>query len=177
MSAGVLISLAETILGGLLQVVHQGIGENLLLVLGIAQQVAGGEDRPGGDQSRQFLRRGDRHFEVAAGNRLKLGALLEERGVPVRLQRREILHGRAEDFGHRHGALVRRCHGCRKAQGHALRQCRRHAGPEGGTGRASQRGIPQQGAAIEFHRHAFLPVRIPDGRSRRRLILILTAQP
>jgi hypothetical protein len=55
--------------------------EGLLQVVRVAEQVGGGEDRPGWDLLGDVLRRDVAHLEVAALHGDELGALLEQRAA------------------------------------------------------------------------------------------------
>lgn len=97
---------AQFVFDLLLEGVHQGIVEDCHLMFGTLHHVTSGENRPFRKERGQFLRRGDRHFQIAGGNGLKLGSLREQGAVPVRFEGRELGHGRTEYVGHRDCPLV-----------------------------------------------------------------------
>ena len=89
-----------------LERVHQRIVEHGHLMGGALVNIAGGEDRKLVEELRQFLRRGDRHFQIARGNGLKLSVLGDQRGVVVGHVGREVGNRRGKDRGQRDRALI-----------------------------------------------------------------------
>ena len=61
--------------------------EDLLQVVGVAEEVGRGNDRPGRDLVRDVLGRDVAHLEIAALHGDEFGALLEQRAAVVGLQR------------------------------------------------------------------------------------------
>ena len=151
---------AELGLDLLLHFIHEARGEYLLLVLGVAMQIAGGEYRPGGIDCSQLLRRRDRHLEIAASDRLKFRPLLEKRCVPVGLEGGKSGYSRREHLNECNRALVRWRRRRRKAQKNLVGCCsakRRHANSGASQQRRSAAGANKRPSRNGFHL-AFLPL-------------------
>ena len=76
-------------------------------MLGTLMDIAGREDREFGEEGRELLSGGDRHFEIAGGDRFEFRTLRDEGRIVVRLVRGKSFDRRAEDVGERNRALVR----------------------------------------------------------------------
>ena len=143
----------ELVFDLLLERVHEVGVENLHLLLGALQHVPGREDGEVRNEDGEFLRRCDRHLEIAARDGLQLGALLEEGGVPVRLETGEILDLGPEDVGQRDGALVvGRCRR-RKPQGDLVIGQRRDRKAGQRCGRERRCRGAEEGTSSEVQGH------------------------
>ena len=67
---------------------------------GVAEKIAGSDDRPGRDLLGDVLRRDVAHLEIAALQGDELGALLEEIAAVVALEDEVVLDGVGEHFHH-----------------------------------------------------------------------------
>ena len=76
----------ELVLDHLLHLRAEVAGEEGVQVVGVAEQVGRGQDRPGGHLLGDVLRRDVAHLEVVALQGDQLGALLEQRAVVERLE-------------------------------------------------------------------------------------------
>ena len=144
---------AELVPDHLLELGADRAGEGLLQVVGVAEQIGGGQERPGRDLLGDVLRREIGHLDIAALHGDQLGALLEQRAVEKRLEIVAVLDGLAEGL-ERFGADVL----LRGDGGEAellLRLCLRGAG---GT-ECNQRGSgSQHRTAGHCRTHALPPI-------------------
>ncbi len=96
---------AELFLGHLLHFGADIALEERLEMLGVAEQVGRGQDRPRGDLVGDVLRRDVAHLEIAALQRDEFGALAEQRSAVVQLEL-EVFRDRLGEPLHHLGADV-----------------------------------------------------------------------
>ena len=75
----------ELVAHHLLELLADWAGEDLVHVIDVAEQIGGRHHRPGGDLTREILRRQVRHLDIAALDGDQLRALAEQRRVQMQL--------------------------------------------------------------------------------------------
>ncbi len=128
---------AELVLGHLLHLLADVAGEEFFQMVGIAEEIGGGEDGPFGDLIGDVLRRDVAHLQIAALEGDELGALLEQRAAIIGLQL-EVAGDRLAEHLHHLGADVLLGKDGREAEDRLVLSrgdgCDRCGGHEHGTG-------------------------------------------
>ena len=120
---------------------------------GVAEQVGGGEDRPGRDLLGDVLRGDVAHLEIAALQGDELGALLEQGAAVIALEDEVVLDRVGEHLHHLGADVLLREHG-REAQLRLVLRERRARRRQRRAGRCRS-----EVTARRWHVHGLLPVR------------------
>ncbi len=121
-------------------------------MIGVAEQVGRGQDRPGRDLLGDILGRDIAHFQVAALHGDQLGALLEQRAAVIAVERELVADAIGEVLHHLGANVLRRKDG-REVQFHLVLCRRGRAWRDEGRGHTGG----QQRASREFHHGCYLP--------------------